>query len=133
MTCYKKIAKVIDFSILFIVLLLLLGFISYDYKIFGFSKPILKLPENYIYFFEILPWILLPLLVVDLYVKFLVVRDVKKFVRKHWLDIALSLSIPILYPLKAITFAIKSVKYFKFGKYTYKLYDKFKKLNKKKI
>lgn len=109
-----------------------MGFFSYEYKIFGLSKPIMALPDNLYHFFELLPWILLSLLAVDLYIKFIIIKNLRKFIKKHWLDIVLSILIPVLYPLKAISFALKSYKYFKFGKYTYKFYDKFKKLKKSK-
>lgn len=130
MTSYKKISKIIDFLILFILLLVLVGFFSYDYTIFGLDKPIVALPDNFHHFFEFLPWVLLSLLIADLYIKFILIKNFRKFIRQHWLDIFLSITIPLLYPLKAISFVIKSYKYFKFGKYTYKFFDKFRKLNK---
>lgn len=98
----------------------------------GLNQPIIKLPEGFFYLFESLPWILLSLLIADLYIKFLKIRNFRKFINKHWLDIVLSLSIPLLYPLKIISFTVKSYKYFKFMKFTYKFYDKLKKLNKGK-
>ena len=118
-----------DLSIIVLLVLIFVGFVSFDYEIFGLKDSFLPIPENYKSFFEILPWILFLLLIVDLAIKFkLVGGDLRYFVKKYWIDIILTILIPILFPLKFIKPALKIYKSTKFVKSGYKLIQKYDKI-----
>lgn len=118
-----------DLSIFILLVLFFIGFVSFDYEIFGLKDSFLHIPEEYKTFFEILPWIVFLLLIVDLAIKFKVVGgDLRYFVKKYWIDIILTILIPVLFPLKFIKPALKIYKSTKFVKSGYKLIQKYDKI-----
>ena len=118
-----------DLSIFILLVLFFIGFLSFDYELFGLKDSILHIPENYEHFFEMLPWIVFFLLIVDLSIKFkLVGGNLRYFFKKYWIDIALTILIPILFPLKFIKPALKIYKSTKFVKSGYKLIQKYDKI-----
>ena len=125
-----KYSKFLDFSILILIIFILVDFLAYDYKFLELTKPVIPIPYEIKQYFEVLPWILFIVLFMDLYIKYLIVcKKWDKFFKKYWLDIVLTLLIPILYPLKLVKASIKSYKLIKTTKYSFKLFQKFKKLN----
>ncbi len=128
----QKVQQFLVINDLFIFILLVLffiGFVSFDYEFFGLKDSFLHIPENYEPFFEMLPWIVFFLLMVDLSMKFkLVGGDLRYFLKKYWIDIALTILIPILFPLKFIKPALKIYKSTKFVKSGYKLIQKYDKI-----
>ena len=118
-----------DLSIFILLILFFIGFVSFDYGFFGLEDTFLHIPENYEPFFEMLPWIIFFLLTVDLYIKYkLVGGNLRYFVKKYWIDITLTILIPILFPLKFIKPALKIYKSTKFVKSGYKLIQKYDKI-----
>ena len=118
-----------DLSIFILLILFFIGFVSFDYGFFGLEDTFLHIPENYEPFFEMLPWIIFFLLTVDLYIKYkLVGGNLRYFVKKYWIDITLTILIPILFPLKFIKPALKIYKSTKFLKSGYKLIQKYDKI-----
>jgi hypothetical protein len=79
-----------------------------------------------------LPWILFILLIIDLFLKYkLVEGKLNYFVKKYWVDILLTILLPILFPLKFFKGTLKMYKYTKFAKSGFKLVQKYEKLFKK--
>ncbi len=118
-----------DLSIFILLILFFIGFVAFDYEIFGLNSPFLHIPEEYKITFEILPWIIFLLLIIDLGIKFKLVKgDLRYFLKKYWIDIILTSLIPILFPLKFIKPAFKIYKSTKFIKSGYKLIQKYDKL-----
>ncbi len=125
----QKLLIINDLSIFILLVLFFIGFVSFDYETFGLKDSFLHIPEDYKNFFEILPWIIFLLLIVDLAIKFkLVGGNLRYFVRKYWIDILLTILIPILFPLKFIKPAFKIYKSTKFAKSGYKLIQKYDKI-----
>jgi hypothetical protein len=128
----QKIQKLLILNDLIIFILLILffvGFLSFDYETFGLKDSFIQTPEEYKPYFEILPWILFFLLVLDLTIKFkLVEGNIRYFMKKYWLDIALTILIPIIFPLKFVKPALKIYKSTKFVKSGYKLIQKYDKI-----
>jgi hypothetical protein len=118
-----------DLCIFILLVLFFIGFVSFDYEIFGLKDSFLHIPEGYKTLFEVLPWIVFLLLIIDLTIKFkLVGGDLRYFVKKYWIDIILTILIPILFPLKFIKPALKIYKSTKFVKSGYKLIQKYDKI-----
>ncbi|MDR4513012.1 MAG: hypothetical protein MRJ93_15055 [Nitrososphaeraceae archaeon] len=127
---FIKSAKLLDFSILLILIFILIDFLAYDYKYIHLEKPVIPISNEMKHYFEFLPWLLFIALVLDLYLKYLIVgKNWDKFVKKYWLDILLTLLIPLMYPLKIIKASIKSYKLIKTTKYSFKIVQKLKKFN----
>lgn len=125
---FVKSAKLLDVSILLILVFILIDFLAYDYKYIHLEKSVIPIPYEMKRYFEFLPWLLFIVLVIDLYCKYLIVgKNWDKFFRKYWLDILLTLLIPIMYPLKIIKASLKSYKLIKTTKYSFKLGQKLKK------
>ncbi len=71
-----------DLSIFILLVLFFIGFVSFDYEFFGLDDSFLHIPENYEPFFEMLPWIVFFLLIVDLSIKYkLVGGNLRYFVK----------------------------------------------------
>src|SRR6476659_8746201 len=121
-----------DLMIFSLLIIFFVGFFVYDYEIIGIKEPFVHLPEHYKLIFEILPWILFILLIIDLFLKYkLVEGKLNYFVKKYWLDIFLTILLPILFPLKFFKATLKMYKYTKFTKSGFKLVQKYEKLFKK--
>jgi hypothetical protein len=118
-----------DLSIFGLLILFFIGFLAYDYEILAIKEPILQIPNDYKVFFEFLPWILLLLLITDLYLKYqLSDGKPKNFLKKYWTDILLTVLLPILFPLKFFKATLKIYKYSKFAKSGFKLIQKYDKI-----
>jgi hypothetical protein len=118
-----------DLSIFGLLILFFIGFLAYDYEILAIKEPILQIPNDYKVFFEFLPWILLVLLITDLYLKYqLSDGKPKYFLKKYWTDILLTVLLPILFPLKFFKATLKIYKYSKFVKSGFKLIQKYDKI-----
>ncbi len=118
-----------DLSIFGLLILFFIGFLAYDYEILAIKEPILQIPHYYKVFFEFLPWILLLLLITDLYLKYQLSEGKPKyFLKKYWTDILLTILLPILFPLKFFKATLKIYKYSKFAKSSFKLIQKYDKI-----
>ena len=97
------------------------------------SESIIPIPKEYKVYFEFIPWLLFLLLSIDLFIKYLYVgRDLTYFLKKYWIDILLTILIPVLFPLKLIKPSVKIYKSTKFVKSGYKLFQKYDKIFKLK-
>jgi hypothetical protein len=129
----QKLLIVNDLAIFVLLILLVIGFLSYDYDLFGMSESIIPIPYEYKVYFEFVPWLLFLLLSVDLFIKYLYVdKDLSYFLKKYWLDILLTILIPVLFPLKFFKPSVKIYKSTKFVKSGYKIFQKYDKIFKLK-
>jgi len=118
----------LDLIIIGLVIFILLGFFAYDYKFFGFNEQIINIPHNLKYYFDSLLWILFIVLILDLYLKYKVTKNWKIFIKKYWIDVTMTILIPIVYPFKFMKVSIKTYKMIKTAKYTIKIAQKIKKI-----
>jgi hypothetical protein len=124
-TC-SKVADIVVFALLVIFFF---GFLAFDYELLGLHKPIITIPNETEQYFEAIPWILFGVLVFDIYLKYIIVgRDLKLLFKYHWLDISMTVLIPILLPLKFLKVTLKLFKAVKTTKFGYKLFQKVKKI-----
>lgn len=129
----QKLLVVNDLAIFVLLIMLVIGFLSFDYDLFGLSEPIIPIPKEYKVYFEFVPWLLFLLLSVDLFVKYLYVgRDLSYFLKEYWIDILLTVLIPILFPLKFIKPSVKIYESTKFVKSGFKIFQKYDKIFKLK-
>jgi hypothetical protein len=118
-----------DLLIFSLLIIFFVGFFVYDYEIIGIKEPVVHLPDYFKLIFEILPWILFILLIIDLILKYkLVEGKLNYFLKKYWFDIVLTLLLPFLFPLKFFKATLKMYKYTKFAKSGFKLAQKYEKL-----
>src|SRR3954447_16572463 len=76
-----------DISIFGLLVLFFIGFLAYDYEILAIKQPFIHIPNYYKVFFEFLPWILLFLLITDLYLKYQLSEGRPKyFLKRYWTD-----------------------------------------------
>jgi cytochrome c biogenesis factor len=133
MQLVPKLLVVNDLAIFALLILLVIGFLSYDYDLFGMNESIIPISKEYKFYFELIPWFLFLLLSIDLLIKYLYVgKDLRYFLKKYWIDILLTILIPVLFPLKFIKPSVKIYKSTKFVKSGYKIYQKYDKIFKLK-
>lgn len=125
----KKLSKFADTSVLILLVIFFLGFLAFDYEIFGLHEQIITIPHELEVYFEFVPWIIFIVLVFDLFLKYLIVeKNLKIFFQHYWLDVVMAALIPILLPLKFMKMTVKSFKIIKTGKFGYKANQKIGKI-----
>ena len=125
----KKLSKFADTSVLFLLVIFFLGFLAFDYEIFGLREQIIAIPHEMEIYFELVPWIIFMVLVFDLFLKYLIVeKNLKIFFQHYWLDVVMAALIPILLPLKFMKITLKPFKIIKTSKFGYKANQKIGKL-----
>jgi hypothetical protein len=125
----KKLSKFADISVLILLVIFFLGFLAFDYEIFGLHEQIITIPHDMEVYFEFVPWIIFIVLVFDLFLKYLIVeKNLKIFFQHYWLDVVMVALIPILLPLKFMKMTVKSFKIIKTGKSGYKANQKIGKI-----
>ncbi len=125
----KKLTKFADASVLILLVIFFLGFLAFDYEIFGLHEQIIVIPHEMEVYFEFVPWIIFTVLVFDLFLKYLIVeKNLKIFFQHYWFDVVMAALIPILLPLKFMKMTVKSFKIIKTGKFGYKANQKIGKI-----
>jgi len=125
----QKLSKFADISVLILLVIFFLGFLAFDYEIFGLHEQIITIPHEMEVYFEFVPWIIFIVLVFDLFLKYLIVeKNLKIFFQHYWLDVLMAALIPILLPLKFMKMTVKSFKIIKTGKFGYKANQKIGKI-----
>ena len=125
----KNLSKFADISVLILLVIFFLGFLAFDYEIFGLHEQIITIPHDMEVYFEFVPWIIFIVLVFDLFLKYLIVeKNLKVFFQHYWLDVVMAALIPILLPLKFMKMTVKSFKIIKTGKFGYKANQKIGKI-----
>jgi hypothetical protein len=118
-----------DIVVLGLLVIFFVGFMAFDYELLGFHDPLIAIPHESERYFEVIPWIIFGVLVLDLYLKYRIVgRDLRLLIKHHWLDISMAALIPILLPLKFVKVTLKIFKTVKATKFGYKVFQKIKKV-----
>lgn len=122
--------KVFDFSLLGMVVVYFIGFLSFHPQSLFLTKPLFDIPHEYEIYFEILLWAIFGLLIVDLYFKYREIDNWKLFLKKHWHDIVMLALIPFLTVFKIAKISVSLVKTLKASKSGFKVFQKAKKASK---
>ena len=116
----------LEYAILVLVIFYFVVLFFSEYKAIGLEKPIVAIPESLKTANELVLGLILGLLSFDLILKYMKIRNWKKFLKKYWLDIAMVILIPVFSGIKIIK-ALKLAKKLKVAKYGFKVGDKTQK------
>jgi len=111
--------------------LFFIGILAFDYSIFGLSEPLIPIPYEWKFFFDIMIWLLVSLLMIDLTLKYKKTKNPKKFIKKYWIDILMLILIPVFSVFKSLKIGLSIVKQLKTAKMGAKIAHKTKKISKK--
>ncbi|MGQ0771571.1 MAG: hypothetical protein ACT4NT_02195 [Nitrososphaerota archaeon] len=123
-------AKSLDFVLLAMAIVYLVGFVSFYPESLLLKEAPYHIPHEYKIYFEILLWVFFGLLVLDIYLKYKKLNDWKLFLRKHWHEIVLIGMIPFLSVFKIVKVSVKLVKTLNVSKSGFKVFYKAKKASK---
>ena len=122
----------LEYSILFLVVFYFVVLFFSEYKTLGLEYPIVEIPQQLKQINETVLYVMLTLLLFELLLKYMKVRNWKIFLKKYWLDVAMVILIPIFSGVKVLK-VVKIAKKAKIAKYGFKAADKTqKKIRKKK-
>lgn len=122
--------KGLSFSTFTLILIFFFGLINIEHTALGISEPLFPITEEIKSVFDVIFWIIVILLVLELVVAYLEIRNPEKFVRKYWLEIILLVLMPVFVGFKAMKISLKLVKQIKVSKTGFKIFQKFKKSKK---
>lgn len=122
--------KGLSFATFTLILIFFFGLINIEHAVLGISEPLFPITEEIKTMFDIIFWIIVILLVLELFVAYLDIKNPKKFVRKYWLEIILLVLMPVFVGFKAMKISLKLVKQIKISKTGFKIFQKFKKSKK---
>ncbi|TAK23207.1 MAG: hypothetical protein EPO37_02695 [Nitrosarchaeum sp.] len=125
-------SKVLDLIILVLTSLFFIGLLAFEYPSLGLETPILSISDEFKEFFEFLIWPILALLTLDLIIKYRKIKNTKKFVKKHWIDILMLALIPIFSIFKFLKIGLSVIKQLKTIKMGAKIFHKTKKISQQK-
>jgi hypothetical protein len=125
-------SKILDLIILALTSLFFIGLLAFEYHSFGLENPILPIPDEFKEFFEFLIWPILTLLTFDLILKYRKIKNLKKFVKKYWIDILMLMLIPIFSIFKFLKIGLSVIKQLKTIKMGAKIFHKTKKISQQK-
>ena len=124
--------KGLSFTTFFLILLFLFGLVNIEHKALGIENPLFKITDEIIVFFDAIFWIVVGLLLLELIVAYIEIRDAKLFFKKYWLEIILLVFMPVFVGFKALKITFKIVKQIKISKTAFKIFQKLMKKLKSK-
>ena len=127
-TSFKAGLSHITFGLIVVFFVVL---INIEYTALGMSEPFFPVTESLKTFNDVIFWIIVVLLGLELVVAYLEIRDAKYFLKKYWLEIILLVLMPVFVGFKALKITIKIVKQIKVSKTGFKIFQKLKKSKKK--
>ena len=116
----------LEYVILFLVIFYFVVLLLYEYKAIGLESPIVEIPQQLKQINEVVLYVMLGLLSFELLLKYMKVRNWRKFLKKYWLDVAMVILIPVFSGIKILK-ALKLAKKIKVAKYGFKAADKTQK------
>lgn len=122
--------KILDFVLLAFAAVYFVGFVAFYPESLFLKEAPYHIPHEYEVYFEYVLWVFFALLILDLYLKYRQLNDWKKFLRKHWHEIAMLALIPFLTVFKIAKISLKLVKTLKASKSGFKMFYKAKKASK---
>jgi hypothetical protein len=108
------------------------GYLNIHADIIGLPQQPIPVTKEVEEFWDLFTWAVFGVLALDIYLKYRKVRDLRLFVKKHWLDILMLCMMPLFAGFKAANFSIKLVKGLKMAKSGFKAAHGAKKMGKAK-
>ena len=124
---FKQGLSFVTFSL---ILIFFFGLVNIEHSVLGIPEPMFSITDQIKIIFDIIFWIIVGLLVLELVVAYLEIRNPRTFVRKYWLEIILLVLMPVFVGFKALKISFKLVKQIKISKTGFKIFQKFKKSKK---
>jgi len=121
--------RAFDLSIVAMLVVFFVGYVSIHSDLIGMDPP-LPVSKEIEEFWEAFSWIIFAALVADIALKYSKINDPKTFMKKHWLDVAMLLLIPVFAGFKIAKVSIKLVKSLKMTKSGFKVVHSAKKVKK---
>lgn len=121
---FKKVLSFVTFSL---ILIFIFGLVNIEYSSLGISEPLFAITEQVIIIFDIIFWVIVSLLTLELLIAYLKIRNTKSFVKKYWLEIIMLVLMPVFVGFKILKISLKIIKQVKIGKTVFKLFQKMKK------
>ena len=122
----KRFVISLEYVILILAVFYFIVLFFAEYKTLGLEEPLLIIPEQIKTTNEIVLGVILGLLSFELILKYMKVGNLRIFLKKHWLDVAMVILIPVFSGIKIIK-ALKLAKKIKIAKYGFKAADKLHK------
>jgi lysylphosphatidylglycerol synthetase-like protein (DUF2156 family) len=123
--------KILDFTILAMVMVFFVGILSFDYYVVGLQNPLILISSDWKPFLDFLIYPIVALLATDLALKYRKEKNPKKFVKKYWIDIIMLILIPVFSMFKFFKIGASLAKQLKTIKMGAKAAHKTKKISKK--
>jgi len=120
---FKKILSFITFTL---IVVFFFGLVNIEHSVLGITEPMFTITEQTIIIFDVIFWLIVCLLTLELIVVYLEIRDTKLFLKKYWLEIIMLVLMPIFVGFKMLKVTIKIVKQIKILKTGFKLFKKIK-------
>jgi len=121
---FKKVLSFVTFSL---IVIFIFGLVNIEYSSLGISEPLFAITEQVIIIFDIIFWLLVGLLTLELIIAYLKIRNTKSFLKKYWLEIIMLVLMPVFVGFKILKISLKIIKQVKIGKTVFKLFQKMKK------
>ncbi|WP_371504624.1 hypothetical protein [Nitrosopumilus adriaticus] len=119
--------KGLSYTTFTLMVVYVFGLVNIEYSSLGISEPLFEITKEIVVFFDVVFWIIVSLLTVELLIAYLKVRDAKTFVKKYWLEILLLVFMPVFAGFKILKLSLKVLKQLKVGKSVFKIIQKLKK------
>lgn len=119
--------KGLSYTTFALMIVYVFGLVNIEYASLGISEPLFEITKETVAFFDVVFWIIVSLLTVELFIAYLKVRDAKTFVKKYWLEILLLVFMPVFAGFKILKLSLKVLKQIKVGKSVFKIIQKLKK------
>lgn len=121
---FKKGLSFVTFSL---ILVFVFGLVNIEHSSLGISEPMFAITNQVVVIFDIVFWIIVCLLILELAIAYLKIRDAKTFVKKYWLEIIMLVFMPVFVGFKVLKVSFKIIKQVKIGKTVFKIFQKMKK------
>jgi hypothetical protein len=123
--------RAFDVFVSALVMFFFAGYLNIHSDLIGLTQDPVPVSKEVEEFWEYFTWIVFGVLALDIYLKYRKVRDVKVFLKKHWLDILMLCMMPLFAGFKVAKLSIKLVKGMKMAKSGFKAAHGARKLQKK--
>ncbi|MCS7140946.1 MAG: hypothetical protein NZ888_02015 [Candidatus Nitrosocaldus sp.] len=123
-----RLHRIINYSILSLVILFFIGSLELMPELYIASKPIVDLPAWMDQYWYSIPWMIFGLASLDIFLKYRKVGSLRMLMRKNWMDIIMLALIPFLFVFKMAKVSIKAYKVLKASKSWSKLVHLAKKM-----
>ncbi len=117
----------LSFATFILMLVYFFGLINIEHSSLGISEPLFEVTKEIVIIFDIIFWIIVCLLTLELVITYLKIRNTKTFVKKYWLEIILLIFMPIFIGFKFLKLSFNVLKQAKIGKTIFKIFQKIKK------